>query len=311
MIYENNNGLHEVSIDEICEDNITVGYFSSLEFEKYYMNFGFSQSAYNRFRDENRYFRSKIEVYDDYSFGSLKIIEPDINNKSETRLAFYIKKNLMLIISVQDTDNSSRDRFTSAVHRFSGNNFTLEKFIFAFVDSLITDDNQGLEDIEFEINRLEENVLGDAECKNFNEQLLIYKKKLLVLRNYYEQLIDIGEELYENENNLFEEKNLRYFKIFTEKSERLCANVNILRENLVQLREAYQSNLDIKLNNIMKIFTVITAIFLPLTLIVGWYGMNFTNMPELTWKYGYISVVGLSIIVVVVCIYIFKKKKWM
>ena len=217
----------------------------------------------------------------------------------------------MLLISVRDNDNSTRERFISAAHRFTGSKFTLEKFIFSFVDSLITDDNQGLEDIEFAINRLEENVLSDSECKNFNEELLRYKKKLLVLRNFYEQLIDIGEELYENENGIFEEKNLRYFKIFTEKSERLCANVNLLRESLVQLREAYQSNLDIKLNNIMKIFTVITAIFLPLTLIVGWYGMNFTNMPEITWKYGYACVIGLSIIVVAVCIIIFKKKKLM
>ncbi len=67
--------------------------------------------------------------------------------------------------------------------------------------------------------------------------------------------------------------------------------------------------LDYNLNNIMKLFTVITTIFLPLTLIVGWYGMNFTNMPELTWQYGYPAVIVFSVIVVMFCVIAFKKYK--
>ena len=62
-----------------------------------------------------------------------------------------------------------------------------------------------------------------------------------------------------------------------------------------QLREAYQSQLSIRQNDLMKVFTVVTAIFLPLTLIVGWYGMNFANMPELHWRYGYPCVFIVSI----------------
>ena len=60
----------------------------------------------------------------------------------------------------------------------------------------------------------------------------------------------------------------------------------------------------------MKRFTVITSIFFPLTLIVGWYGMNFRAMPEFAWKYGYVYVIALSVIVVSVLIFISKKKKW-
>ena len=67
--------------------------------------------------------------------------------------------------------------------------------------------------------------------------------------------------------------------------------------------------MDYNLNNTMKIFTVVTTVFLPLSLIVGWYGMNFTNMPELTWKYGYLAVILLSVAVVIFCFWFFKKKK--
>jgi magnesium transporter len=61
----------------------------------------------------------------------------------------------------------------------------------------------------------------------------------------------------------------------------------------------------------MKLFTVVTTIFLPLTLIVGWYGMNFTTMPELGWSFGYVYVILLSIIVAIICYIFFKKKKFM
>lgn len=130
-----------------------------------------------------------------------------------------------------------------------------------------------------QINKIESSIINESEYKNFNEEILQYKRKLLQLKNYYEQLIDIGEAFYENENDIFEKARCNYFKRFIMKSERLCSDVNLLRESIVQLRELYQSNLDLKLNTTMKLFTVITAIFSPLTLITGWYGMNFTHMP--------------------------------
>ena len=83
-----------------------------------------------------------------------------------------------------------------------------------------------------------------------------------------------------------------------------------LRDYVTQMREAYQAQVDIEQNQLMKFFTVITSLFLPLTLLVGWYGMNFSNMPELTWKYGYASIIVLSILICIGMIAWFKKKKW-
>jgi magnesium transporter len=82
-----------------------------------------------------------------------------------------------------------------------------------------------------------------------------------------------------------------------------------LRDFVTHVREAYQAKIDIEQNQIMKIFTVITAVFLPLTLIVGWYGMNF-QMPEFKWRFGYLYVMVLSAVVCVVCFYLFRKRKW-
>ena len=134
---------------------------------------------------------------------------------------------------------------------------------------------------------------------------------LLDLRVHYEQLIDLGQELEENENGFFKEENLRYFHMFTERVTRLRDIVNGQREYVMQLRDLIQSQLDVRQNRIMTVLTVVTSIFLPLTLIAGWYGMNFRYMPELEWRYSYPVVIAISIIIVVVCLIWFKRKKWM
>ena len=87
--------------------------------------------------------------------------------------------------------------------------------------------------------------------------------------------------------------------------------VQDLRESVAHLREAYQSQLSIRQNDLMKVFTVVTAVFLPLTLLTGWYGMNFASMPELHWRYGYPAVIVLGIAIVGGLLYWFKRKKWL
>lgn len=87
-------------------------------------------------------------------------------------------------------------------------------------------------------------------------------------------------------------------------------NTKLLREYTIQMREMYQSQIDVSQNQTMKVLTVLTAIFSPLTLITGWYGMNFCYMPETTWKYGYMVIILICMITVVVEIIYFKKKKW-
>ena len=99
------------------------------------------------------------------------------------------------------------------------------------------------------------------------------------------------------------------FGFIDKKFDRLLEFVLHLQEYIEQVREAYQSQIDIEQNNIMKVFTVVTSIFLPLTLIAGWYGMNL-QMPEFHWAWGYPFVIAVSLSVVVALIVIFKRKKW-
>ncbi|SFR80856.1 magnesium transporter CorA family protein [Anaeromicropila populeti] len=183
-----------------------------------------------------------------------------------------------------------------------------EHILYEFFAELIKGDIDCLEELEESITETEDELLTCTR-KGYAAIIIKYRRELLRLKKYYEQLNYIFEGLVENENNMISNEKLRYFRILDNRIDRLFAKVLSLRDYVTQVREAYQAQIDIEQNNLMKIFTVVTTIFLPLTLIVGWYGMNL-NMPEFSWKYGYPYVITLSIIICLICIIIFKKKKW-
>lgn len=310
MFYEFNDDIVTIDAENINPNNLTAGYVTGAELKNVYEILGFSRSTVEACANANAYFRSGVEVYDSYTFTELRIKNPNNISAKDDCVALYVKKNLLLVVDVEDTDCSTRDKFLSSLKKYPITNITLEKLIYSFLDALICGDTKYIEDTGFEINALEEEVLMDRAGDDFNLELLQMKKELLTMHNYYDQLIDISEALEEDENEMFTE-DLRYISNLTKRIERLREDVDSLRSAVVHLQDAYQSFLDLKLNKTMKIFTVITTIFFPLTVIVGWYGMNFESMPEFKWKYGYVFVILLSVLVVAVLSIIGKRKKWM
>ena len=150
-----------------------------------------------------------------------------------------------------------------------------------------------------------------SDLDKYPDKLNDIRSFLMDMRIHYEQLLDFGQELEENENGFFKEENLRYFRLFTERVMRLMDQVNSLRDYTVQLRELFSTQLDIRMNRIMTVLTIVTVIFMPLTLIVGWYGMNFEYMPELQWRYSYVVVILVSAAILIGGIVWFRKKKWL
>lgn len=184
-----------------------------------------------------------------------------------------------------------------------------ERALFNFFVRLLKDDLEFLEGLEETITETEDALLSSSSRRECAEEIIAFRRTLLRLKKYYEQLNQIFEGLTENEYNLISPENLRYFRILDTKIDRLFAHVLNLRDYVTQVREAYQAQIDIEQNILMRIFTVITSIFLPLTLIVGWYGMNL-QMPEFSWPYAYPFVIALSIVVVLLSILFFKRKRW-
>jgi magnesium transporter len=185
---------------------------------------------------------------------------------------------------------------------------TVKKVILSIIDDITRDDFSVLGKIEDRIVDIEDMVSG-SEIVSGVEEISALRREIQPMKRFFEHLIDAIEDICENENKLYIDTELKYASRIQNRIDRLYRNVLNLRDYVTQVREAYQSQIDIGLNNVMKTFTVITAIFLPLTLLAGWYGMNLI-MPEFDWRHGYLFVISLSIAIIVVCLVIFKKKKW-
>lgn len=178
----------------------------------------------------------------------------------------------------------------------------------SFLEKTISGHIEQHERIEDEIASLENAFLTNR--RNLGPgRILILQKKLLVYKRYYEQLQYVLDDLQESKNGLIDEENMRLFTLLTRRIERLSRNALVLREYVTQVRESYEAETDISLNSIMRLFTVVTVIFLPLTLLVGWYGMNL-QMPEYHWIWGYPFVIAVSALIVLFTVIIFKKNKW-
>ena len=187
---------------------------------------------------------------------------------------------------------------------------SLERFLYDFLELIVDRDLSLMERFESELNRIEEGILASREQEDLVRVNEI-RSDLRELLVHYEQIIDLTQELEENENGFFREENLRYFHLFMNLIARRHDFASSLRDYTMQVRDLYNAQLEVKQNRIMTLLTVVTTIFMPLTLIAGWYGMNFRYMPELEWRAGYPIVIAVSVAVVVFCLVFFKKKKWL
>ena len=222
---------------------------------------------------------------------------------SRYRILFFINQRHIVIID--DNDFSWRLIMRIRQNRTKQGE-TREHFIYNFIGQFMSRDVETLGCYESLIMDMEEKVM-DGVIEGFQNEIMPIRKELLTLRGYYDQLMDMGKELEENENGFFAKKRLKYFGIIADRADRLMGRTAHLLEYAKQVQDAYQAQVDAQQNRNMQFLTVISTIFFPLTLITGWYGMNFRNMPEL--ENGYPGVVILSLVVIAGCIFIFKKKK--
>ena len=310
MFYQFKESMVETDFHSLDKDLYTIGYVSADELEAIADNLGFAASTVAACRNLNENFRSGVEIYDNYTFTELRIIGE--NPEDDDFVALYFTDKMMLVVDVQDKDNSTKDKLFAGLRRLTVNKgaVTLEKIIYVFLDQLVSGEIKVIEDIGKEFTALEEDLLTSDIDDDFNVELFRYKKNLLRHHYYYEQILDITETVEEDENDLFEKDTLMYITNLSRRVERLREDSDTLRGEAEHLQDAYYSYMDGKRNQTMKLLTVITTIFFPLTIIVGWYGMNFTTMPELTWQYGYIFVIILSAVVVLGLTILGKIRKW-
>lgn len=306
MFYQFDDDVTSVDYSDLKDNTPILGYINQNELEKMQQHFNLPFQAAEMCREQISPLSSNLEVYNQCYFIKLAVpCEKDLINS----VGIFILKNTFLIVNISDNEFFNRDLFIKTTSRLSIENTGIEKIITSFFESLVLIDDSRLDMIRNSIAQLEEDVINNKVNNSFNVKLLEIKRSILSLRGYYERLIDIAQILTENDNEIFDDS-IKRLSLFIDKVNRLKDNVDILTDSVVHLWDAYQASLNMRLNETMKFFTLVTTIFFPLTVIVGWYGMNFKFMPEYDWKYGYPFVIVFSILIIAALILWFKKKKW-
>lgn len=247
----------------------------------------------------------KIESHMDYISGTFKVPSKTKGGRDIT-FAIYITNGRLIIL---DDDGEAKKVVQKLATGPLGRNCSTGRFLYDFLLLFVNEDLLFLEKMERDIAVIEEDVLG-GRSEKFGCRMLYLKKLISRFYHYYIQLKVVMEELSANENSFFNEDEIKAFDMYKNKAEQLADETQMLREYAMQVQDVYQSEIEIKQNDVMKMLTIVTTIFLPLTLIAGWYGMNFEHMPEIGYKYSYPVIIGASILIVIASLYYFKKKKF-
>lgn len=247
----------------------------------------------------------KAEIRRECLFGT--VVTPR-HTQQDKRIAFsYLITENMLAIC--DDSGAVHSLVRHLVHEKCSVNGSIGQTFYEILERLVSKDLHHLEELEDQMVQMEDMALKGVS-DNFNAKLMSLYKEVIGWMKYYTQLDDMVCELEENELGMLGSEEEMLFHIFEKRTGRLLNESQLLREHCIQVRELFQAEIDIRQNGIMKILTIVTTVFLPLSLLTGWYGMNFTGMRELSWKYGYEAAIGAGALIVSLSIWIMKKKKF-
>ncbi|MBE5958274.1 MAG: magnesium transporter CorA [Lachnospiraceae bacterium] len=304
MYYLINEKLHKTNFDELKKTK--KQYVAVITSKEWRANKDSFDMGIDIETETKGIYSTKAEVNYDSLTGTFCI--PDREEMSKTH-EFYFALDEKGIVFIDDSDVAGKI-VESIRHTKKWRLPSLERFIYDFLEYIVKDDREMIEKIDKELDIMEDGIVTGAE-ELVSDRVNDIRTEIRDLRGHYEELLDFSQELEENENNFFKQDNLRYFKLFSRRIERLKDATIGVSDHALQIRDIYKAHLDIKQNRIMTVLTIVTTVFMPLTVIAGWYGMNFQYMPELTAKWGYPIVIIISVLIVTVSLLYFKIKKWL
>ncbi len=250
---------------------------------------------------------TKAQLFGACIAGTACIPEKDKNTRSRICIGFYITDNRLFLIGDEKNTIPLLGRMKETQFQ---KDITLCGLFCRLLNLWIDEDIRYLQKTENELIKLEE-TLSEGIRMNFDDEIRPLRRNMTIFQSYYYQLINLGMTFRSNINQMLSEEDCLNFTYFTSRAERLHVQVQALKDYIVQIRESYQTDIALKQSRTVNFLTVMSAVFLPLTLLTGWYGMNFRYMPELSSPFGYPAIIAAAIIIVVIEITIFRKKNFL
>ncbi|MDE0637618.1 MAG: magnesium/cobalt transporter CorA [Candidatus Poribacteria bacterium] len=254
----------------------------------------------------------KIEVFDEYIFMILRTLRynPDTCSVSDEPINLIIGQNYVILIQ-----ESGEKLFKPIHNRIVNQHGRIRKMqsgylAYALIDLIVDNYFIVVEQINDQIELVEEETITNPtpeilkKINHLRQQLLLLRKPILPLR-------DVINEVISDETPIFKDETDQYFRDVNDHLIQVIQTLEILRMSVSGLFDTYSSALNHKMNEVMKVLTIVATLFIPLTFIAGIYGMNFKIMPELETQWGYPIVLSIMGLIGITMFIFFKIKKWL
>jgi magnesium transporter len=259
--------------------------------------------------------RTKIEEQHEILFFNIKSLLPagDTDNISVEQISFLIKEGVLISFQEKRSDFFTHIRERIRTHSGIVRTKKADYLLYILLDSIMENFYITIENEEDKIEELIDQTKNNTDpiilerIEKHRDNFNFLKRSIIPLRD---SLYDIKSIKDDNVFNVIEDENFSFFSRLHQKSLELLEQIESDMSSLHSASDYYFSAQSHKMNEIMKTLTVVSAIFIPLTFIVGVYGMNFKYMPELEYENGYYTVVGMMIILVLGMLYYFKRRNW-
>ena len=262
------------------------------------------------FREKHR---PKLEEYSNYLFFSIRSALPDEKNVfilEQEQISFVLGKHYLVSFQPKKSDHFTdvRERIEKkrGKIRTKGPDFLLFRMLEAIIDNYF----EVLENITDTISELETRLLHNSSSETL-KMVELQKRKLGELRKIVIPLREATSQLEKSQSVLIDQENHNYFSDLREHCLSVLEEIDSNKQILDGLTNLYYAIQGQKMNEIMKLLTIVSAIFIPLTFIAGIYGMNFKNIPELELENGYFIAIGVMITIAVSLIFYFRKRGWL
>ncbi len=256
--------------------------------------------------------RPKLEEHEEYIFVVLKMLyfDKDQNLKFEN-ISFIQGSNYLLSFQEADGDvfDAVRDRLRNSKGRVRSNGS--DYLLYALMDAIVDNYFNLMETMGDKIEELEENLFSEKPNKDLIHEIHGLKREILKIRRAVYPLREVVNQIDKVDLSLITEKTQLYLRDLYDHVIQVSESIDIQRELIWSLMDMHMTTISNRMNEVMKVLTIMATIFIPLTFIAGIYGMNFENIPELKFKYGYFVLWGVMIGIFLAMLYYFKRKEWL
>ena len=254
--------------------------------------------------------RPKSEEFDNYLFFTLKMLyRIDDSCIDYEQISFVLGPNFLL--SFQEKEGDLFDGFRERIRLDQGKvrKKQSDYLLYRLIDIIVDNYYNVLDRIGDLIEETEDNAYENPSYKTFHK-IQSLKKELIFLRKALYPLREALSKIIKGESEFIHEDTLPYFSDVYDHVAHLIDSLDTYKDLNSSLLDIHINAMNTRMNEVMKVLTVISTIFMPLTFIVGVYGMNFKYLPELNWRWGYFGVWGVMLAIVIGMLAFFRRKKW-